>query len=183
VLRVVLETIHVALERVPALVTRESLGRTLKIAHAWASRFLSANAEVAVCGLNPHAGEAGHFGNEEADVIVPAIAVARAGGMRVSGPHPADTVFHRALRGEFDMVVAMYHDQGLIPVKTLDFHGGVNITIGLPVIRTSPDHGTAFDIVGRGTADESSMVAAILRASDLARRQAALGATSTITGE
>ena len=116
-LRVVLETIHVALAEVPALVTRESLGRTLRIAHAWASRFVSANAEVAVCGLNPHAGEAGHFGSEEAEVIAPAIADARAAGMRASGPYPADTVFHRALRGDFDMVVAMYHDQGLVPSR------------------------------------------------------------------
>ncbi len=170
-LRVVLETIHVAIADVPRLITVESLGRTLGIAHRWGNEFLRIAPRIAVCGLNPHAGEGGHFGDEEVRVIAPAIARARGDGIRADGPVPADTVFHRALAGDFDLVVAMYHDQALIPVKTLDFHGGVNTTIGLPIIRTSPDHGTAFDLAGKGTANPSSMAAAILRAADLARKR------------
>jgi 4-hydroxythreonine-4-phosphate dehydrogenase len=118
--------------------------------------------------LNPHASEAGHFGNEESEIIAPAIEGARSDGIDVTGPYAADTLFHRMLEDEFDIVLAMYHDQALIPVKTLAFDAGVNITLGLPIIRTSPDHGTAFDIAGRGIARESSMAAAILRAAELA---------------
>lgn len=165
--RVVLETIHIALSAVPGMLSREGILRTLRIANRWARRFLAPEPRIAVCGLNPHAGEAGHFGTEEAGIIAPAIADAQRAGIRASGPHAADTVYHRALRGEFHLVVAMYHDQALIPVKTLAFDSGVNITLGLPIIRTSPDHGTAFDIAGTGKASESSMVAAIMRAVSL----------------
>lgn len=168
-LRAVLQTIHVPLASVPGLLTAESILETLRIAGAWFARHADGGrpARIAVCGLNPHAGEGGHFGREEIDIIVPAINAARAAGIDATGPWPGDTVFHRALQGEFDAVVAMYHDQALIPVKTLDFHGGVNITLGLPIVRTSPDHGTAFDLAGTGRADPRSMMAALRRAAEL----------------
>ena len=118
-------------------------------------------ARIAVAGLNPHAGEGGLFGREEVDTIAPAVAQARAEGLQVSGPHAPDTVFMRARQGEFDVVLAMYHDQGLIPVKLLGLDDGVNTTLGLPFIRTSPDHGTAFDLAGTGRASPSSLLAAI----------------------
>jgi 4-hydroxythreonine-4-phosphate dehydrogenase len=126
---------------------------------------------IAVCGLNPHAGEGGAFGDEEARLIEPAMRMAQEQGIRCSGPYPADTVFLRALKGEFDAVVAMYHDQGLIPVKLVAFDTSVNLTLGLPIIRTSPDHGTAFDIVGQSKANPSSMKAAVRMAIDLAERR------------
>ncbi|MCX7717459.1 MAG: 4-hydroxythreonine-4-phosphate dehydrogenase PdxA [Candidatus Sumerlaeaceae bacterium] len=168
-LRVVLETIHVALAEVPARLSTQRIQQSLAMAREWGRRHLGTDPRIAVCGLNPHAGEAGRFGREEIEIIAPAVAAARAAGARVAGPLPADTVFHRQRQGEFHIVLAMYHDQGLIPVKTLDFHGGVNITLGLPFVRTSPDHGTAFDIAGRGIADDSSMAAAIVRAATLAQ--------------
>jgi 4-hydroxythreonine-4-phosphate dehydrogenase len=168
-LNVVLQTIHVALKDVPALLTTETTIRSLDMIQQWWARFYGGAARIAVCGLNPHAGEAGHFGTEEQEIIAPAIAAAAGAGLNVTGPYPADTVFHRMRQGDFDVVLAMYHDQALIPVKTLDFHGGVNLTVGLPIIRTSPDHGTAFEIAGKGLANESSMVAAILKAAELAR--------------
>jgi 4-hydroxy-L-threonine phosphate dehydrogenase PdxA len=124
---------------------------------------------IAVAGLNPHAGEHRLFGDEEDRVIAPAIAACRAAGIEVSGPYPADTLFVRASRGEFDVVVACYHDQGLIPVKLLAFGQAVNVTLGLPIIRTSVDHGTAFDIAGKGVADPASMIAAVRLAARLAR--------------
>jgi 4-hydroxythreonine-4-phosphate dehydrogenase len=124
---------------------------------------------IAVAGLNPHAGEHGLFGREEDTAIAPAIARARASGIDVSGPFPADTVFVRARKGEFDVVIACYHDQGLIPVKLVAFGRAVNVTLGLPIVRTSVDHGTAFDIAGRGVADAESMVSAVLLAARLAR--------------
>lgn len=171
-LHVVLQTIHVALCDVPPLLTRESIIHTIEITHRWATQFLGTDQpRIAVCGLNPHAGEGGHFGSEETEIIAPAIELARGKSINAAGPFPADTIFHRTLQGEFDVVIAMYHDQALIPVKTLDFHRGVNVTLGLPIIRTSPDHGTAFDIAGKGVANESSMVAAILRAAELAGKQ------------
>lgn len=166
----VLQTIHVALTEVPQLINRGSILRTLEIMHAWGKTYQSKSPRIAVCGLNPHAGENGHFGREEIDVIRPAVEEAAVSGINAMGPYPADTIFWRARQGEFDLVLAMYHDQALIPVKTLDFHGGVNVTIGLPIIRTSPDHGTAFEIAGQGIANESSMVAALLRAAELGRR-------------
>jgi len=132
-------------------------------------RFTKVPPRIAVAGLNPHAGEHGLFGDEEDRVIAPAIAECRARGIDVSGPFPADTVFVRATRGEFDVVVACYHDQGLIPVKLLAFGQAVNVTLGLPIVRTSVDHGTAFDIAGKGIADPESMIAAVLLAARLAR--------------
>jgi 4-hydroxythreonine-4-phosphate dehydrogenase len=131
-------------------------------------RFGIARPRIAVAGLNPHAGEHGLFGREEIDALAPAIEASRAGGIDVSGPFPGDTVFVRAARGEFDVVVACYHDQGLIPVKLLAFGQAVNVTIGLPIVRTSVDHGTAFDIAGKGVAEHGSMVAAVLLAARLA---------------
>jgi 4-hydroxythreonine-4-phosphate dehydrogenase len=140
-------------------------------------RFGASRARVALCGLNPHAGEGGLFGHEEQDVLAPAVAALRAEGLEVSGPLPADTLFVRAARGEFDAVVAAYHDQGLIPVKLAAFGHAVNVTLGLPFVRTSVDHGTGFDIVEKGVADEGSLLAAIELAVSLsARRRAARGA-------
>jgi len=127
---------------------------------------------VAMAGLNPHAGEAGLLGSEDAQVIAPAVEAARAAGINVSGPWPGDTIFLRASRGEFDVVVACYHDQGLIPIKLLAFGKAVNVTIGLPIIRTSVDHGTAFDIAGKNKADPESMIEAVLLAAQLAIRHA-----------
>jgi len=126
---------------------------------------------IAVCGLNPHAGEAGMFGAEEVKIITPAIETARSEGIDCAGPVPADVVFHQALKGKYDAVVAMYHDQATIPVKLLAFETGVNVTLGLPIIRTSPDHGTAFDIAGKGIANPGSMIEAIRLAGDMARRR------------
>lgn len=159
-LRVILVTIHVALASVSSLITRESELRTIRLAHLACLQAGIQNPRIAVAGLNPHAGEDGKFGREDIDIIAPAIAQARAEGMDVSGPWPGDTIFMRARRGEFDIVVAQYHDQGLIPVKYLGVDHGVNVTIGLPFIRTSVDHGTAFDIAGQGIADPSSLRAA-----------------------
>ena len=135
--------------------------QTIRIAHAHFLRTDHAAPRIAVAGLNPHAGEGGLFGREEIEHIAPAVAAARAQGIDASGPHPPDTVFMRARQGAFDVVVAMYHDQGLIPVKLLGVEHGVNTTLGLPFVRTSPDHGTAFDIAGQGVASASSLLAAI----------------------
>src|SRR5580704_13137137 len=134
---------------------------------------------IAVCGLNPHAGEHGLFGREDAEIIVPAIAEARALGIDCSGPHSGDTIFVRALRSEFDLIVAMYHDQGHIPMKLIDFEGGVNVSLGLPIIRTSVDHGTAFDIAGRNQADPTNMKAAMRLAVSMAEGKLALAGAST----
>jgi len=155
-------------------VTPANLAPTLQIAHAALLRTLGRAPRIGVAGLNPHAGEGGLFGREEVDTIAPAIATARAQGMDVHGPFAPDTVFMRARHvpghpGEFDVVVAMYHDQGLIPVKYLGVDKGVNVTLGLPLVRTSPDHGTAFDIAGQGIADASSLVEAVRMARQLAR--------------
>lgn len=171
-LRVIHVTTHVSLRRVPDLVTRERVSRTIRLAQQTLQGLGLARARIAVCGLNPHAGEEGLFGDEERLAIVPAIEAARADGLDVHGPLPADTVFSRARGGEFDIVVAMYHDQGHIPVKTVGFTyeeqsrswtglSGVNVTVGLPFLRVSVDHGTAFDRAWRGTANAESMVEAI----------------------
>jgi 4-hydroxythreonine-4-phosphate dehydrogenase len=168
-LRVVLATVHVALADVPHLLTRPLVERTIALTARELPRFDKIDPRIAVAGLNPHAGEHGLFGREDLDVIAPAVAACRARGIDVSGPLAADTVFVRASRGEFDVVIACYHDQGLIPVKLLAFGTAVNVTLGLPVIRTSVDHGTAFDIAGRGAADPGSMVSAVLLAARLAR--------------
>jgi len=166
---VVLATVHIPLAQVPAALTRERLQATIALTAEAVPRFTKVPPRIAVAGLNPHAGEHGLFGGEEDDAIAPAIAACRARGIDVSGPYPADTVFVRAVRGEFDVVVACYHDQGLIPVKLIAFGEAVNVTLGLPIIRTSVDHGTAFDIAGKGVADPQSMIAAVLLAARLAR--------------
>jgi 4-hydroxythreonine-4-phosphate dehydrogenase len=173
-LRVVLVTIHVALRRAIDLLSVERIATTIRLAHQAGRRAGIASPRIAVAGLNPHAGEGGLFGDEEARFIVPAIERARAAGIDASGPYAPDTVFMRARHapghaGEFDHVVAMTHDHGLIPVKYLGVERGVNVTLGLPIVRTSPDHGTAFDIAGRGLADPSSLLAAISMAHELSR--------------
>jgi 4-hydroxythreonine-4-phosphate dehydrogenase len=166
---VVLATVHVALKDVPRLVSRELMDFTIDLTAAELPRFGYGAPRIAVAGLNPHAGEHGVIGSEDGAVLAPAIERARARGIDASGPWPADTVFSRAARGEFDAVIACYHDQGLIPIKLLAFGRAVNVTLGLPIVRTSVDHGTAFDIAGRGVADASSLVEAILLAARLAR--------------
>ncbi|MFH1045478.1 MAG: 4-hydroxythreonine-4-phosphate dehydrogenase PdxA [Candidatus Omnitrophota bacterium] len=170
-LRVSLVTRHLALKDVPAALTPEKIYDTIRItAEALKTYFAIPRARIAVCGLNPHCGEKGMMGNEEITLIQPAIKKA-ARLARVSGPFPADTLFYSALHGHFDAVVAMYHDQGLIPLKMLALHQGVNITLGLPFIRTSPDHGTAYDIAAALKADPGSMKAAIKIAVEMARRK------------
>jgi 4-hydroxythreonine-4-phosphate dehydrogenase len=171
-LRVVLVTIHQSLRTAVDAVTFDAVLQTLRIAQV-----ARVGPRIAVAGLNPHAGEEGLFGDEERLVIAPAIAAARAEGIDAQGPFAPDTVFMRARRGEFDLVVAMTHDHGLIPVKYLGVEQGVNVTLGLPFVRTSPDHGTAFDIAGRGVADASSLIAAIT----WARNARVQGLTSTST--
>jgi 4-hydroxythreonine-4-phosphate dehydrogenase len=170
-LRVVLATVHVALRDVPALVTPDLLARTIDLTARELPRFGVDRPRLAVAGLNPHAGEHGLMGTEDDEVIAPAVRAARARGLDVSGPFPADTIFLRAHRGEFDAVIACYHDQGLIPVKLLAFGRAVNVTLGLPIIRTSVDHGTAFDIAGTGRADHGSLVEAVCLAARLASRR------------
>jgi 4-hydroxythreonine-4-phosphate dehydrogenase len=160
-LRVALVTIHVALADVGRLITQEAELQVIRLAHDACLRFGVERPRVAVAGLNPHAGENGLFGREEIETIAPAIEKARAEGIDASGPWAGDTVFMRARRGEFDVVVAQYHDQGLIPVKFLGVEEGVNVTIGLPFIRTSVDHGTAFDIAGTGKAEHASLRSAL----------------------
>ena len=165
-LRTVLVSIHVSLRDAIDAVTLENVLQTLRITHAALTRSLGRAPRMAVAGLNPHAGEGGLFGREELEVIAPAVAAARAQGLDAHGPFAPDTVFMRARHtparaGEFDVVVAMYHDQGLIPVKYLGVDKGVNVTLGLPLVRTSPDHGTAFDIAGQGMADAASLVEAV----------------------
>jgi 4-hydroxythreonine-4-phosphate dehydrogenase len=168
---VVPATIHVPLARVAALLTRELLVETgVIVAEGLASRFGIKNPRLAFSGLNPHAGEGGTMGREEIEVIAPALADLAAVGVAVSGPHAADSLFRPSARKSYDAVVAMYHDQALIPVKTVAFERAVNVTLGLPLIRTSPDHGTAFDIAGKGIADPASLIAALRLAGKLARR-------------
>ncbi len=163
-LRVVLVTIHCALRDAVTRADYDAQLRTIRLAHQGTRAFGIKKPRIAVAGLNPHAGEGGLFGREEIDIIAPAIAEARAEGLDVSGPHPGDTVFMQARQGRFDVVVAQYHDQGLIPIKYLGLDEGVNITLGLPFVRTSPDHGTAFDIAGQGIADPASLKAALKQA-------------------
>ena len=167
-LRVVLATIHLPLADVSSALTVERLEATIELAAHELPRFGYPSPRFALAGLNPHAGEHGVIGDEDDQVLAPAVASSRAHGIDVVGPVPADTVFVRAVRGEFDAVIACYHDQGLIPIKLLAFGKAVNVTLGLPIIRTSVDHGTAFDIAGQGVADPSSMVEAVLLAAKLA---------------
>ena len=172
-LRVILATVHIPLADVPGALTRPLLEDVIELADRELPRFGILSPRLALAGLNPHAGEHGLMGGEEEAVLAPAVVACRARGIDIQGPLPADTVFVRAVRGEFDAVVACYHDQGLIPVKLVAFGKAVNVTLGLPIIRTSVDHGTAFDIAGKGMADPSSLIEAIRLAARLAasRRQ------------
>lgn len=168
-LRVILVTIHVSLRQALEQVTMESELRTLRLAHQAMTQLGIARPRIAVAGLNPHAGEHGMFGSEDEAIIRPAIQQAQAEGIDVSGPWPGDTVFMNARKGQFDVVVAQYHDQGLIPVKYLGVEEGVNITVGLPFVRTSVDHGTAFDIAGTGKASHASLRVAVEQAAMLTK--------------
>lgn len=173
-LRTVPLTVHEPLAAVPGLVTRALIERKARIvARALGRDFGLPAARIAVAGLNPHAGEDGRIGREDAEVIAPAVAALRAEGLSVTGPHPADALFAAHERGGYDVALCMYHDQALIPIKTLDFDQGVNVTLGLPIVRTSPDHGTAFAIAGKGVASPGAMIAAIRMAGECAARRAA----------
>lgn len=167
-LKVVLATVHVPLAEVPRALTRDHLEHLIALTARELPAFGTTHPRIAVAGLNPHAGEDGLIGTEERDQITPAVNAARAAGVNVTGPLPGDTVFVRAVRGEFDCVIACYHDQGLIPVKLAAFGHAVNVTLGLPIVRTSVDHGTAFDIAGRDSADPGSMIEAVVLAARLA---------------
>lgn len=174
-LRVALVTNHLQLARVPKAVSAGGVLSTLSVTHAaLRGDFGIAKPRLAVCAMNPHAGEGGAFGDEERRVLLPPLARARRMGIDVTGPHPADSVFGRAVAGEFDAVIALYHDQGLIPVKLLDAvlsDSAVNVTLGLPIVRTSPDHGVAYDLAGKWKASEKSMMAALALAAQLAARR------------
>lgn len=167
-LRVVPATIHIALAEVPRALTPEVLRRTVRITAAGLARdFGIANPRLAVAGLNPHAGEGGAMGREELDWMVPEIESLRAEGYAIAGPLPADTMFHPAARARYDAAICGYHDQALIPIKTIAFDEGVNVTLGLPFVRTSPDHGTAYDIAGKGVANPASLIAALKMAAQM----------------
>lgn len=169
-LKVVPLTTHIALRDVPEQLTIDLILHGVRTTHeAFRRHFGRANARIALAGLNPHAGDGGLFGDEEARLIEPAVAAVRAEGIDAVGPLPADSVFHRAVAGEFDVVLGMYHDQALVPLKLLDFDHAVNVTLGLPLVRTSVDHGTAYDIAGRGVASASSMIAALRLAARMVR--------------
>jgi 4-hydroxythreonine-4-phosphate dehydrogenase len=168
-LRVALVTTHLPLKNVPAAITREAVERTIGLASEACSLLALPRRRIGVCGLNPHAGEGGEMGREEIDHIAPAVAAAQRLGLDARGPYAADTLFHYAFRGDYDAIVAMYHDQGLAPLKMIGFDTGVNWTLGLPFVRTSPDHGTAYDIAGQGVARPASMVAALRLAKQIAR--------------
>ncbi|WP_422072977.1 4-hydroxythreonine-4-phosphate dehydrogenase PdxA [Tranquillimonas rosea] len=173
-LKVVPATIHIPVAEVPAALTRALLYDTFRITHdALIRDFGVESPRIAVAGLNPHAGEGGSIGHEELDTLVPVVEALKAEGMGLLGPLSADTMFHAAARSRYDAAVAMYHDQALIPIKTLDFSGGVNVTLGLPFIRTSPDHGTAFDLAGQGRADATSLIEALKMADRMAHARAA----------
>ncbi|NBW14590.1 MAG: 4-hydroxythreonine-4-phosphate dehydrogenase PdxA, partial [Caulobacteraceae bacterium] len=168
-LRACLVTIHVALDQVPQLVTGERVIRTARVVHEAMKRdFGIARPRLALAALNPHAGEGGALGLQEIEVLAPAVEALRAEGVTITDPRPADTMFHDEARATYDAAVCLYHDQALIPVKTLDFWGGVNATLGLPIVRTSPDHGTGFDIAGKGIARPDSLIAAIRLAAEMA---------------
>ena len=168
-LRVVPVTIHIPLSDVAVALTPELLEETIRVTHAGLIRDCGlARPRIAVAGLNPHAGEGGAMGDEETRIITPVLERLRAEGMAIVGPMSADTMFHARARAGYDVAICMYHDQALIPIKTLDFDGGVNVTLGLPFIRTSPDHGTACDIAGRGLARPDSLIAALRLARDMA---------------
>lgn len=160
-LKIILSTIHIALKNVPALIKKEKILKTILLAKNACDMMEIERPKIAVAGLNPHAGESGIFGDEEIREIIPAVNEAKLLGIPVSGPYSADILFYKAYNGEFDIIVSMYHDQGLIPLKMIAFDKAVNVTIGLPIIRTSPDHGTAYDIAWKGMANPSSMIEAI----------------------
>jgi 4-hydroxythreonine-4-phosphate dehydrogenase len=166
-LRVILVTIHTALKNVPRLLTIQRILDVIRLAKKACDMLKIRSPQIGVAGLNPHAGEAGIFGEEEIKKIAPAVRKASQEGIPVSGPYPPDTIFHKAYQGEIDIVVCMYHDQGLIPLKMIAFDKGVNVTVGLPFVRTSPDHGTAYDIAWKGVANPSSMIEAIQLAAKL----------------
>jgi 4-hydroxythreonine-4-phosphate dehydrogenase len=166
-LRVVLVTIHTSLRSVPGMITKDSVLRTIRLAKKACDMLEIERPRIAVAGLNPHAGEAGIFGREEMEEIIPAVEEASKEGIPTIGPFPPDTIFNKAYRGEYDIVVCMYHDQGLIPLKMIAFDVGVNVTVGLPIIRTSPDHGTAYDIAWQSRANPSSIIEAIKLAARL----------------
>ncbi len=173
-LRVVPVTIHIALADVPSALTKERIIETAEVTRAGLRRWFGLpEPRLALTGLNPHAGETGLMGDEEKTIIEPAIATLRVRGLKVTGPHPADTLFHERARQAYDAAIAMYHDQALIPLKTLAFDEGVNVTLGLPFIRTSPDHGTAFDIAGTGKARADSLIAALRLAARMAENETA----------
>ncbi|MBU0580390.1 MAG: 4-hydroxythreonine-4-phosphate dehydrogenase PdxA [Candidatus Margulisbacteria bacterium] len=170
-LKIMLTTIHVSLRQVPGLLKKEKIIEKIQLANKFIKDLGIKKPRIAVAGLNPHAGEAGRFGQEEQEVIMPAVEEARQAGILVSGPFPGDTIFNRAVNGEFDLVLAHYHDQGLIPLKLLAFDSAVNVTVGLPIIRTSVDHGTAFDIAGKNMANPNSLREAIKLAVLLAKNK------------
>jgi len=181
-LRVVPVTVHIALADVPGTLTAAKIIETAKITAAGLKRWFGLDGpRLAITGLNPHAGESGMMGHEEDLIIRPAIAQCREAGLIVSGPHPADTLFHERARNAYDVAIAMYHDQALVPLKTLAFDEGVNVTLGLPFVRTSPDHGTAFDIAGKGLARPDSLIAALKLAATMAQadRGAAFSTSSS----
>lgn len=171
-LTVALVTVHVPVRDVPGLLSQSEIVRVGRLLAGFLKKTGRPNPRIAVAGLNPHAGEGGDIGREEIDIIAPAVAELHSAGTGCfSGPHPPDTIFHRAIAGDFDGVLCMYHDQGLIPLKLHAFDTGVNVTLGLPFVRTSPDHGTAFDIAGKGIAKPDSMIAAIRLATTLLRNR------------
>ena len=171
-LRVALATIHCPLSKVSSLLNSQDLYHTITLVHTALTRDFGINApKIGVAGFNPHSGEQGLFGQEEEAIIIPAINQAIAAGITLEGPVPPDIIFHHALSGKYDCVVSMYHDQGLIPFKMIHFHDGVNVSIGLPIVRTSVDHGTAYDIAGKGLANYRSLYEAILLAHDIARNR------------
>src|SRR5207244_8014658 len=174
-LRVALATTHLPLKQVAQELTQAKVELAIELASQACRDLGLPRARVAVCGLNPHAGEGGQLGTEEQTIITPAVRAAQARGLEVVGPLAADALFYHAFRGEYDAVVAMYHDQGLAPLKMIGFENGVNWTLGLPFIRTSPDHGTAYDIAGQGKANPSSLLAAIRLAKQVAKPRANSG--------
>lgn len=174
-LKLILTTIHHALAEVPRLITKDRVLRTIRLADIAMKEFGVARPRIGVCALNPHASEGGLFGHEELQAILPAVLEARAEGIDASDPLPADTLFYKARNNHYDMVVAMYHDQGLAPLKMLAFGNAVNITVGLPIVRTSVDHGTAYDIAGKGRADPASLLEAIKLACQMAKYRKATG--------
>ena len=182
-LKVILATVHIPLAEVPRALTGSVLDETIDLAAEELPRFGLTRPRLALAGLNPHAGEEGVLGDEEQRVLGPAVERARARGITIAGPFPGDTIFVRASRGEFDAVIACYHDQGLIPVKLLAFGHSVNVTLGLPIVRTSVDHGTAFDIAGKNVADATSMIEATLLAATLVHERARLRQASGVYGD